>query len=450
MDPTASDEGKKIAKSEGLFVFCIPNRDPFHLPCTSNFVCLFHKNHYFTSLYQIRSSIRRCWIKNMDVMPRFIPVTPTPRNEVVPSPPLTVNGAHAGEGVGVVEITLPNWRMGTTEDELSALLLMESTGYKAPRNYLTTVLNACGTKSLASQCVTEQWRRRLCEWMFEVVDHFSFDREVVSVAFDYLDRSVSWASCSPESGKALSKREYQLHAVTSLYLAIKVHGEMDGSSGERLKLRISAFEDLSRGFFSVETIEAKERELLSLFQWRVNPPTCTQFLSYFLRLLPDWSSTDLQCSREDIVSQIFDISKYLTELSLFCSKFTFDYKPSTVAYAAILCALESLQATSPFPTTIQLQFLRNIREVSDCFTPDCSSIRDIELSLKKLAPKMFTPHTPPLPRIVSLLDVGTANHLAATSRAHSPISVYDDDGEDDGNGNITGQPHHKRQKIRSK
>ncbi len=381
-------------------------------------------------------------------MSRIITVTPTPRNVVVPSPPSEVmmNKAFPDEGM-VAEITLLTRRMENTDDELAALLFMESTVYQAPRNYLKMISNACGEKVLVSPGVTEQWRRRLCEWMFEVVDHFSFDREVVSVAFDYLDRSVSLACGSPESGKALSKREYQLYAVTSLYLAIKVHGEMDGSTGERLKLRISAFQDLSRGFFSVETIEGKERDLLSLFQWRVNPPTCVQFVSYFLRLLPEWDPRDFECTRENLVCQIFDIAKYLTELSLFCSKFTFDYKPSMVAFGAIICAIDSMQTAAPLPVGIQVQFLLNIREVSYSLTPDCSGIRDIESSLKKLAPRMFTSIIPPLPRTVSLLEVETANHVAAAPRPHAPISVCDDD---ECRRKDSGQPCRKRQKVHRK
>lgn len=384
----------------------------------------------------------------MEVMSRIIRVTPTPRNVVVPSPPseAAMNEAIPQESM-TAEIPFPTRRMENTDDELAALLLMESTGYQAPRKYLQMMSTACGEKVLVSPGVTEQWRRRLCEWMFEVVDHFSFDREVVSVAFDYLDRSVSLACGSPESGKALSKREYQLYAVTSLYLAIKVHGEMDGSSGERLKLRISAFQDLSRGFFSVETIEAKERDILSLFQWRVNPPTCVQFLSYYVRLLPEWDPSDFECSREDVVCQIFDIAKYLTELSLFCSKFTFDYKPSMVAFGAIICALESMQTAAPLPVAVIVGLLHNIRDVSHSLTPDCSGIRDIVSSLKKLAPLMFTSVIRPLPRTVSLLEVETANPVAAAPKLLSAIPVYDDDVR---KGQDAGQPCRKRQKIQRK
>jgi Cyclin, N-terminal domain/Cyclin, C-terminal domain len=366
-------------------------------------------------------------------MSRIVTVTPTTRDEAPRQP--GDEAPRQEELVGGFAIPIP--RNDISQEELASLFLKEF-AYPAPRDYLKTVLNACGEQVSVSQGVTENWRRRLCEWMFEVVDHFSFDREVVAFALGYLDRSVALAYGPSDGGMTLSKRDYQLYAVTSLYLAIKVHGEMDGTTAERLKLRVSTFKDLSRGFFSVETIEAKEREMLSLLQWRVNPPTCAQFISYFLGLLPEWDPNDQECSREEVVVEIFDLAKYLTELSLFRSHFTINHTPSTVAYGAILCAMESMQGYKTVPLGIQLQFLINLREVRDSLKPDGGAIRDIQVNLKKLAPRMFTPNAPPLPRTVSLVELGTGSPVPATSRADSSICVSRAVG--------TVQPSRKRQK----
>ena len=143
-----------------------------------------------------------------------------------------------------------------TTDGIDAMLKKERDFYSPPQRYV--VAKTC---SKSGNGVTEGWRRRLCEWMYDVVDHFGFDREAVSVAFDFLDRSVSMTHL-PDPSLTLTKREYQLSAVTSLYLALKVHGEMDPEVGGRMRLKISAFEELSRGFFSASTIEAKELEIL--------------------------------------------------------------------------------------------------------------------------------------------------------------------------------------------
>ena len=135
-------------------------------------------------------------------------------------------------------------------EHLKILLRMEAANYPLCKDYLSTLRHSDVD---ASDRVSEAWRRKLCEWCFEVVDHFNFDREVVSYALDFLDRSVA---IKTEINKAaLPKREFQLMAVTSLYTAIKLHGETDEKEGPRRKLRIGAFVELSRGFFAIDVIE---------------------------------------------------------------------------------------------------------------------------------------------------------------------------------------------------
>jgi len=85
------------------------------------------------------------------------------------------------------------------------------------------------------------WRKRIASWMYDVVDHFQYDRNVVSVALRYIDQYVAHllveggrsASSSSSGGgggssqqQPVKRRHFQLIAVTSLYLAIKVHGEL--------------------------------------------------------------------------------------------------------------------------------------------------------------------------------------------------------------------------------
>lgn len=371
------------------------------------------------------------YISNMEEQSSIVTVTPTPIRILVREVSVEVSDPVSGlsddyddEGYNLSKSS------ETSHDELMAMLQVESNHYGPPENYLA--LESCKSG------VNENWRRRMCEWMFEVTDHYDFDREVVSFAFDYLDRSIPLAY-GPTSNKKLSKREYQLYAVTSLYLAIKVHGEMDPNvHGERLKLRITNFQELSRGLFETETIEATEREMLSLFQWRVNPPTCAQYLSSFLRLLPERELMECESPREDVICRIFDVAKYLTELSIFVSDFSFKYNPSMIAYSAILCAIEYIEeSTKRLPFHIQVRFLLNIKNVSNTLTPDSVDIRHIQTMLKKLAPKMFTQSIRPLPRTVSFLEDDTANtSVAAASRSISHIVMLGTD-----------EPKSKRRKV---
>jgi lipoyl(octanoyl) transferase len=274
-----------------------------------------------------------------------------------------------------------------TTDHLRTMLFQERTLYPACKDYLNLDFEATQGQS---DRVSESWRRKLCEWIFEVVDHFSFDREVVSVALYYLDRVSS--KHTEVSGKPVPKRQFQLIAVTSLYIAIKLHGETDAVDGPRLKLRIAAFEELSRGHFKVETIEAMELSILGALQWRVNPPTNFHFLAYFLRLLPQWSEDEYSESYESMARRIFDIAKYLNELSVCLSTFTFHYRPSTVAYASILCAIDTLHHTLPYE--IRVQFLNNIAAATETLTPGMHDVAQAKSILKNLCPDMFPAQNP--------------------------------------------------------
>jgi Cyclin, N-terminal domain len=271
--------------------------------------------------------------------------------------------------------------LSKTTDHLRVLLAQEESSYGPCLDYLSAIQ----TSNDSVDRVSEAWRRKLCEWCYEVVDHFGFDREVVSIALNYLDRVVAVRTESSQS--AIPKREFQLFAVTSLYTAIKIHGENDNVQGPRRKLRIDAFVELSRGFFQVEVIEAMERELLSALNWRVNPPTMLRFVSNYLRLFPSYESSSYKSS-QTIVSGIYDVARYLTELSVCVSSFGFSCKASVTAFSAILCAVEALQQTYYISPEIQDAFLSNLAMATGLHA-DMHDVRRAQEMLKDLCPSMF-------------------------------------------------------------
>ena len=120
----------------------------------------------------------------------------------------------------------------------------------ASRN-LDTIVSAPSTNSTtssqSSSTINESWREKICEWSYQVVDHFDFSREVVSISISFLDRYLSV--------RAVDKRLFQLAAMTTLYMTIKIY--------ERGTLSMSSMIDLSRGFFMVEHMRAME---LSIFE----------------------------------------------------------------------------------------------------------------------------------------------------------------------------------------
>lgn len=146
-------------------------------------------------------------------------------------------------------------------DRIAALCRQESSAYQC-ENYLSpefqtrpqdTMMDSvllCNNESCDSSNSTgrinECWREKICEWAYQVIDHFDFNREVVAVSLSYLDRFLSTRS--------VSKKVFQLAAMTSLYMAIKLY--------EPTTLKISSFVELSRGYFTIEHIIAMEETIL--------------------------------------------------------------------------------------------------------------------------------------------------------------------------------------------
>ena len=94
--------------------------------------------------------------------------------------------------------------------------------------------------STASSCtgINEVWRDKICEWSYQVVDHFDYNRQVVAIALNFLDRYLS--------KKAVNRKIFQLAAMTSLFTAIKLN--------EQRALSLNAFLNLSRGYFEAEHV----------------------------------------------------------------------------------------------------------------------------------------------------------------------------------------------------
>ena len=100
--------------------------------------------------------------------------------------------------------------------------------------------------SSSSSGINDVWREKICEWSYQVIDHFDFSREVVSISIHYLDRFLATRHCN--------KKVFQLAAMTSLFLAIKLY--------EPGKLSMESMIELSRGYFRVEQMVAMEMEIL--------------------------------------------------------------------------------------------------------------------------------------------------------------------------------------------
>jgi len=265
------------------------------------------------------------------------------------------------------------------EERFKALQHQEHTSYSCS-NYLTLPIQTNSSRkkkefssdpgntnndatSLSNTIISidNVMRMKICKWCYQVIDYLSFDREIVSVTLSYLDRYLNCTKVDYE--------KFQLAAMTSLYLAIKLYSP--------LKLTMSSMIRLSNNDFCLDEIQDMEKVILSKLSWKVHPPTSIYFVSFFFLLLPKGS-----CSIT-IQSEIMELSRFLTELSVVDS-FFISQKQSSVGLAAILNALDHFQSSLPY-SVIQ-EFIDNVsNEVSiDCESSDvdCCRLRLHEIYIK--------------------------------------------------------------------
>ena len=182
--------------------------------------------------------------------------------------------------------------------------------------------------------IDERWRIRACNWYFDMVDNLEYNREVVSVAVNYLDRYV--ATCE------VNLRKFHLAAVTAIYIAIKLF-EPNG-------VNMASLLDWGKPFIA-ENIINMERIMLHSLKWYVHPPIPFSFCRYFMVFV----SGDIP---RHIRHDINELARFLTELSV--SEYWFvEKKPSSIALAALINAIE-LQGPSLVDPVYKIEFLEGV------------------------------------------------------------------------------------------
>jgi hypothetical protein len=194
-----------------------------------------------------------------------------------------------------------------TGDVLAVMRMTESGKYQF-RDYLNVPGRSIST--VKGETVDEAWRQRMCEWMYGVVDHCNFRRDIVGVSTAYLDLCLS-----KDTEVINSRRTYQLAAMTSLYLAMKVY--------DTSYVKLESLLKLGRGLFRAEDVIQMEQRMLSKLQWNVHPPTAMCFLRHYMRLFPNTLSHSTSY-------MIAEISRFVAEISVCLYKFV-KYPRSMIA-----------------------------------------------------------------------------------------------------------------------
>lgn len=234
------------------------------------------------------------------------------------------------------------------DDQLKALLMME-------KSYVIPFVPCRNPSNQGKQLPYGDWRRKICQWSFRVVDHFRLDREVVSASLNIFDRylatrpkALNEDTCPcPACQKSIDSRTFQLTAMTSLYLAMKMYSVNSDAYTQR-KLSLAHFVDLSRGQFTAVDVSKLELSILKELQWKINPPTPLTTVSYLLRLMPSRSSLPHSChGNYDLVLHVLhELARYLSELSGCLDSVSTFYSSSQIAYASILVSMELMTYSS--------------------------------------------------------------------------------------------------------
>lgn len=183
------------------------------------------------------------------------------------------------------------------------------------------------------------WREKICEWTFQIVDHFDINREIASISLNYLDRYLG--------KRTVNRKMFQLAAMTSLYLAIKLY--------EPAPLRMSSFIELSRGYFKTEHIALMESSILWTLSWHVHPPTPLGFVRNYMLLL------EQSGCNATVALEVKEVARFLTELSV-CDYYFTTRKPSCTGLGAILTAFERFDEVT-LPMHVRCTFLKYVRSL---------------------------------------------------------------------------------------
>jgi len=225
------------------------------------------------------------------------------------------------------------------------------------KNVSTSTSTSCSSATSSnSGGINEVWREKICEWTFQIIDHFDINREIASISLNYLDRYLST--------RTVNRKTFQLVAMTSLFLAIKLY--------ESIPLRMSSFIELSRGYFKTEHIAAMESSILWTLSWHVHPPTPLNFVRNYIHLLDESGCAPA------VALEVKEIGRFLTELSV-CDYYFTTHKQSSIGLGAILTAFESFDEIT-LPINVRMLFINHVRSL-DVIDPLSEEVQECKSRL---------------------------------------------------------------------
>jgi hypothetical protein len=238
--------------------------------------------------------------------------------------------------------------------------------------------------------VDESSRTAMMNWLCQISDALSLNRETVGIAMSLLDRFLSTSTKCAEQTLA-DRHKFQLASITAYYIAIKIN--------EPVQLGIDMLVKLCRGFYEPSAILNMEKDILFSLEWRISAPTALDFMRHVLALLP---STE-QCIVENAERNLANATK--------------DYHFSSLAPSAVgaACVAVSFRESYVCPSTEQTAIWSEI-----CKTLGLDESSDFAGAQQQLQSNSTEKPSPVGRAITTLTRRASYVHLGESS---SPVAV---------------------------
>ena len=173
--------------------------------------------------------------------------------------------------------------------------------------------------------------------MYIVVDHYHIDREVVATAWNLCDRMIS-----KQTAAGLSQDRLGVILVTCLLLAIKMkcRAFCEGEIADNLTRALCTLVGPNHTC-TPQQVSDMEKEMLKTLDWKVNAPTMQDFVKLYVDLHPVGKFGE---RRDEIVARYFhELTRYQVEQAIYKQALMMNYKPSIIAFAAMMRVEEGLE-----------------------------------------------------------------------------------------------------------
>jgi len=167
------------------------------------------------------------------------------------------------------------------------------------------------------------WREKVAEWSYNVIDRLGESRSIVYIAMNIMDRFLAFKCKSANADCFNEESLFELLAVTSLVLALKICSNSKSKAHYVVKL--------ARSNVQLKDVIKMGKEIANCLSWKyqISAP------ARFLRPIIDQALFMGEDDREKVLQH----ACYLSEVAV-CESYVIGIAPSTVALAAVVASMD--------------------------------------------------------------------------------------------------------------